>query len=85
MPKLKIKTSFPYYHKGYERKDYVEGEEVDTEDDEFVTVSTGEGWAEIAGAPAPAPAPAPAEPPAPEPTEPPAAAPAPAAAGKKAK
>ena len=81
MPKLKIKTSFPYYHKGYERKDYVEGQEVDTDDEEFVSVATKEGWAEPIGAEAPAPSPAPA--PAPAPTEVPTEAPAPAAGGKK--
>jgi hypothetical protein len=53
MPKLKIKTSFPYYHKGYERKDYVEGQEVETEDEEFVKVAVEEGWAALDGDEAP--------------------------------
>lgn len=45
MHKLNITEDFVYFHKGYERKDYVVGQEVETDDDEFAAVATGEGWA----------------------------------------
>lgn len=45
MHKLSIKEAFTYFHKGYDRKDYVAGQEVDTDDNEFAAVATGEGWA----------------------------------------
>lgn len=43
--KLKIKTACTYYHKGYERMEYAEGQEVETDDEEFAAVAIAEGWA----------------------------------------
>jgi len=45
MHKLTIKTDFPYFHKGYERREYTAGQEVETDDEEFAAVAKGEGWA----------------------------------------
>lgn len=42
---LKIKTDCSYWHKGYERRDYVAGESVSTDDAEFAAVAVSEGWA----------------------------------------
>lgn len=43
--KLKIATDCAYIHKGYDRKDYVKGEEIETDDDEFAAVALEQGWA----------------------------------------
>ena len=43
--KLTIKKDCTYFHKGYDRKDYTAGQEVETDDDEFAAVAMGEGWA----------------------------------------
>lgn len=45
MRTLTIEVDFPYYHKGYERREYIAGQEVETDDDEFADVATHEGWA----------------------------------------
>ena len=50
--KLKIKQSFPYYHGGCKRVDYVEGAEVDVDDEEMIAVAVAEGWATKADNPA---------------------------------
>lgn len=42
---LEIKTDFSYTHKGYERREYLAGQQVETDDDEFATVAIAEGWA----------------------------------------
>jgi hypothetical protein len=42
--KLKIQKDFPYYHGGHARRDYVAGEEIEAEDQEFIDVSLREGW-----------------------------------------
>lgn len=56
---LLIKTDCTYFHKGYDRRDYVAGETVETDDQEFAQVATSEGWAtEATGKPAPEAAPA---------------------------
>jgi hypothetical protein len=47
MSVLTITTDFPYYHKGYERKDYQAGQSVETDDEEFAAVAVAEGWAEL--------------------------------------
>jgi len=56
MHKLTIKKDCTYFHKGYERKDYEAGQEVETDDDEFAAVAKGEGWAVAAGEKAAKPA-----------------------------
>lgn len=48
MHKLKILQDFPYFHRGYDRKDYVKGDIVETDDDEFAAVAVAEKWAEKA-------------------------------------
>jgi len=44
--KLKITKDFPFAHNGYDVRQYTAGSEVETDDAEFVAVSTREGWAE---------------------------------------
>jgi hypothetical protein len=44
--KLTIKKDFPFAHKGYERREYTEGEVVESDDADFIAVSIKEGWAE---------------------------------------
>lgn len=51
--KLKIAKDFTFCHKGYERRDYVEGEVVEADDEELIAVATREGWAVDADAPPP--------------------------------
>jgi hypothetical protein len=43
--KLKIQKDFPYFHGGHNRRDYVAGEEIEADDQEFIDVSLREGWA----------------------------------------
>ena len=45
MPKLSMKKDCTYFHKGYDRKEYVAGHEVETDDEEFAAVAVSEGWA----------------------------------------
>jgi hypothetical protein len=46
--KLKITKNFSFFHKGYERRDYAEGEFVEAEDHELIAVALREGWAKDA-------------------------------------
>lgn len=48
--RLIIKKDFAFAHKGYERAEYTEGQVVESDDEEFIAVSTREGWASDADA-----------------------------------
>lgn len=43
--KLKITQDFAYAHRGYDRREYVSGDVVDSDDAEMIDVATREGWA----------------------------------------
>lgn len=53
MHKLEILQDFPYCHYGYQRVEYVKGDVVDTDDDEFAAVAVAEKWAKKAKGGAP--------------------------------
>ena len=44
--KLNIIKTFSFAHNGYDVREYVEGEEIETDDEALIRVSTTEGWAE---------------------------------------
>ena len=50
--KIKIKQGFPYYHGGCKRVDYVDGSEIDADDEEMIAVAISEGWATLVDNPA---------------------------------
>jgi hypothetical protein len=43
--KLKITADFTYFHHGYVPKSYTKGEEIETDDEEFVAVVLEQKWA----------------------------------------
>lgn len=43
--KLTAQQNFSYTHRGYDQKHYAAGQEIETEDEEMIEVSTQEGWA----------------------------------------
>ena len=45
MPKLTALKDFSYFHHGYERRDYAEGSEIDTDDQEMIDVALAQNWA----------------------------------------
>ena len=54
MPKLKVLKDFQYYHGGYSRVDYKDGEVVDIDDEEMIEVAISQQWAEVEGQQKPA-------------------------------
>ena len=42
---LTVKKDFTYFHKGYDRRDYVTGDVIDTDDEEMTEVATSQRWA----------------------------------------
>lgn len=49
--KLIALTSFSWAHRNVDVISYQEGEEIETEDEDLITVSQAEGWAKLDGAP----------------------------------
>lgn len=47
--KLNIIKTFNFAHHGYDVREYVEGEEIETDDEALIRVATTEGWAEPVG------------------------------------
>lgn len=48
---LKAKTDFSWAHRGVEVEEFKKGQLIETEDQDLIDVSQGEGWAEKAKAP----------------------------------
>ena len=42
---LTVKKDFTYFHKGYDRRDYVTGDVIDTDDEEMAEVAISQKWA----------------------------------------
>lgn len=45
MPKLIALRDFSYFHRGYQRVDYVAGSEIETDDQEMIEVAIDQRWA----------------------------------------
>lgn len=45
--KLKVKKPFSWAHRGVDVKQYEVGQEIETDDQDLIDVSTKEGWASV--------------------------------------
>ena len=43
---LTVKKDFTYFHKGYDRHDYVTGDVIDIDDEEMIEVAISQQWIE---------------------------------------
>ena len=50
---LTVKKDFTYYHKGYNRRDYVVGDVIDIDDEEMIEVAISQQWIEPEDKPKP--------------------------------
>ncbi len=48
MAKIKILQDFKFAHRGVEVVEYAKDTEIETEDDELIEISVGNGWAALA-------------------------------------